>query len=266
MGPDVSIIMCVYNEKLDLLKSATYSVLGQSYGNFEFIIVDDSDNEEIIDYLKSLKNKDNRVLYITNNKRLGLVRSLNKGLALAKGDYIARVDSDDIQREDRFKLQVAFLETNKNIGIVGSWLDKFGEGGEKQGVRHYPSNPRSVNKMMMIRNAVAHPTVMMKSQVIESIGSYNEEFCKAEDYELWMRAIKKGIKIANLEEPLVGYRISNTTKRDVINWRNNLKVKLQYFGFDYLGYRIIGVLIVSLMLILPSFLKRFVYSIYNRIA
>jgi len=261
----VSVILPVFNERLDYLEECITSILNQSYKIFELIVVDDSIDEKVIDYLKSIIGKESRIVYRHNEKRLGFVKSLNKGLSLAKGDYIARADSDDIQKVDRFKLQVAFLEANKDIGIVGSSLEKIGENGEKKGIRYYPSTPESVKKKMVVKNTIAHGSVMMRREVVYMLGGYNEEFEKAEDYELWMRAIRKGIKIANIPEPLIKYRISNSIKRDAVNWQNNLKVKLKFFGFDYLGYRIVGILVVSVMLVLPKFLKRLLYTIYNKI-
>ena len=262
----VSVILPVFNERLDYLEECITSILNQSYKNFELVVVDDSTDKKVIDYFKSIIGKDSRIVYSHNEKRLGFVKSLNKGLSLAKGDYIARADSDDIQKVDRFKLQVAFLEANKDIGIVGSSLEKIGENGEKKGIRYYPSAPELVTKKMILKNAVAHGAAMIRREVIGILGGYNENFEKAEDYELWMRAIKRNIKIYNLPQPLVKYRVSDIERRDTLNWINNLKVKLRYFGFDYLGYRIIGILAVSMMIIIPKFLKRFLFSLYNRFA
>ena len=262
----VSVILAVFNEKLEYLKRCVESTLNQSYENIGFIIIDDSTDRKVIDCLTDLKKKDDRIIYVHNDVRVGFVKSLNKGLALATGEFIARVDSDDIQREDRFERQVEFLERHKDIGIVGSLLEKIGENGEQVGIRYYPLIPELVKRKMMIKNTLAHGAVMMRKSVIDILGGYNEEFERAEDYEMWMRAIKKGIKITNLPESLMSYRISDTVKRDTLNWKNNLKVKLENFGFDCFGCRIIGILIISLMLILPSFLRKLVYSAYNKLA
>ncbi len=262
----VSAILPVFNERLGCLRECIRGVLNQSYGNVELIIVDDSTNEKMVNFFTDITN-DDRVVYVHNQERIGFVRSLNKGLSIAKGNYMARVDSDDIQRSNRFELQVAFLEANPDIGIVGSSLGKINDNGEERGIRHYPASPESIKKTMMLKNAVAHPSVMIRRQVLADLGCYDESFIKAEDYEMWMRAVSKGIKIANIAEPLVKYRISNVEKRDNVNWVCNLRVKLRYFVFDrYLFWRIAGIAAVGLMVILPSFVKRFLYSMYNRIA
>jgi GT2 family glycosyltransferase len=137
--------------------------------------------------------------------------------------------------------------------------------GTKLGYHLYPSSFHQITKRMKVNNAIAHGTVMMRRSVFELIGGYDEGLRKAEDYELWMRAIKRGIKIANIREPLVSYRIPDISKRDITNWIDNLKVKLRYFSVDHIGYRMVGILLVTLMIILPPFSKKLAYSIYSRI-
>lgn len=265
MSIDLSIIMCTYNEKINFLKKAVESVLNQINDNYEFIIIDDSEDKKVINYLVNISKRYNKILYKHNNERIGFVRSLNKALELAKGKYIARVDSDDIQKSNRFIYQIEFLNTHQDIGIVGSWLEKIDDNGEEGGIRIFPSGNKLI-KIMMIKNSIAHPSVMANREIINTLGGYNEEFEKAEDYELWMRAITRKIKIENIQKPLVKYRMPNIIKRDKINWKNNLKIKLRYFIFDYLFvYRIFGILIVSIILISPQFIKKWVYSIYNKI-
>ena len=261
----VSAILTVFNEKILYLQECIRGILCQSYKNIELIIVDDSTDKNTIDYLTNIAGSDARIKYIHNKEKLGFVKSLNKGLSCAKGDYIARVDSDDIQRIDRFEKQTAFLDAHPEIGIVGSLFEKIDERGKVLGIRRYSELPESITKQMTIKNAVAHPTVMIRREVLACTGFYDESFPKAEDYELWMRALRKGIKIANINEPLVKYRISDIVKRDNTNWKYNLRVKLRYFAFDrYILQRMTGVAAVGLMVILPSFAKRFLYSMYNR--
>jgi glycosyltransferase EpsE len=261
----VSAVLPIFNEQLLCLQECISGVLCQSYKNIELIIVDDSTDKNTIDYLTNIALSDARVIYVHNRERIGFVKSLNKGLSCAKGDYIARVDSDDIQKDDRFERQTAFMESHPEIGIVGSSFEKISEKGRALGVRRYPESPESIKKRMTIKNAVAHPTVMIRKKVFACIGFYDESFPKAEDYELWMRALRKGIKIANINEPLVKYRISDIVKRDNANWKYNLRVKLRHFAFDrYILQRMTGVAAVGLMVILPSFVKQFLYSMYNR--
>lgn len=266
-SPLVSVVLAVYNERIDFLKVAVESVLAQSHRNLEFLIVDDSDEQRVVSYMENAAKRDDRVIYIHNQKKSSRTKARNIALKLAKGDYIAIVDSDDIQSVDRFAEQIAFLDANQDIGIVGTSLEKINEKGETLGIRRYPVSPESIKKTMMLKNTVAQPSVMIRRQVLAELGCYDERFIKAEDYEMWMRAVGKGIKIANMAEPLVKYRISNVEKRDNVNWACNVRVKLRYFAFDrYLFGRVAGIAAVGLVVILPLFIKRFLYSIYNRIS
>jgi glycosyltransferase involved in cell wall biosynthesis len=265
LSPPVSVTLVVYNEKPEYLASAVESVMTQSHKNFEFIIVDDSDDKQLTDYLRDAAGRDNRIVYIHNEKRGSRTKARNQALRLARGEYVAIVDSDDIQHKDRLAAQVEYLESNKDIGIVGTPLKKINKKGDTIGIRSYPSSPKSVSKLMMFKNALAQPGVMIRKQAIDNTGFYDESFEKAEDYELWMRAITRGIKIANLEYPAVGYRVSDVQKRDNTNWKYNLMIKLRYFAFDrYIAWRIAGIAAVGLMVAMPAFVKRFLYSMYNR--
>jgi glycosyltransferase involved in cell wall biosynthesis len=264
-SPLVSVTLVVYNEKPEYLAPAVESVMTQSHKNFEFIIVDDSDDRRLMDYLRDAAKRDSRIVYIHNEKRGSRTKARNQALRLARGEYVAIVDSDDIQHKDRLAAQVAYMESNKDIGIVGIPLKKINKKGNTLGIRSYPSSPKSVMKLMMFKNALAQPGVMIRKQAITDTGFYDESFEKAEDYELWMRAIARGIKIANLDNPAVGYRVPDIQKRDNANWKYNLMIKLRYFALDrYIAWRIAGIAAVGLMVILPSFVKRFLYSMYNR--
>jgi glycosyltransferase involved in cell wall biosynthesis len=267
LSPSVSVTLVVYNEKPEYLAQAVESVRAQSHKNFEFIIIDDSDDNHLINYLNDTVKHDSRIVYVHNEKRKFLTRARNQALQLARGEYVAIVDSDDIQHQNRLAIQLAFLDAHPDVGIVGSSFEKISEKSQAMGIRRYPESPESIKKQMAIKNAVAHPTVMIRREAITRLGFYDESFPKAEDYELWMRALLKGIKIANISEPLVRYRVSDVAKRDNTNWKYNLKVKLRYFSFDrYILRRIAGMAAVGLMVILPSFIKQFLYSMYNRIA
>ena len=261
---EVSIIMCVYNENNNYLKEVVESVLNQINYNYEFIIIDDSENKNVINYLIDISKRYNNIIYKHNAERLGFVKSLNKGLKLAQGKYIARVDSDDIQKSNRFIYQTEFLNNNRDIGIVGSWVEKIDDNGKERGIRKLPSGNKLI-KIMMITSSIYHGSIMIRREAINILGGYNEEFEKAEDYELWMRAITRKIRIENIQEPLVKYRVSNITKRGRIHWKNHLKIKLQYYVFDYLFvYRIFGILILSIIFISPQFVKKWIYFIYNK--
>ena len=114
--PIISVIMSVYNEPLDWVQESIDSILQQTFGNFEFIIINDNpNNKELFDFLITNKIKDNRIIIINNDENIGLTKSLNKGLERAKGEYIARMDADDISLPERLEKQINFLNTNHII-------------------------------------------------------------------------------------------------------------------------------------------------------
>ena len=125
---DVSVILSAYNEEERWFREAVESIINQSYENFEFILILDNPNNTLLEeIINEYCNKDNRIVYIKNEKNLGLVKSLNKGLEYAKGKYIARMDADDIANVDRLKKQYEFMEANKDIDLIGTSVDFIDE-------------------------------------------------------------------------------------------------------------------------------------------
>ena len=121
--PRVSVLMSVYNTEEDFLRDAIKSILNQTFTDFEFLIINDGSKnnaEEVI-----LSFNDDRIKYILNEKNLGLIDSLNKGLSLAQGEYIARFDSDDISSNKRLEKQVEFMDKNPNVGLLGTQYESF---------------------------------------------------------------------------------------------------------------------------------------------
>src|SRR3989344_1456117 len=156
MKPKISVIMSVYNG-MPYLEQAAESVLNQTYKNFEFIIVDDASTDDTLKYLKLLK--DRRIKLIRNKKNLGLAASLNIALRQAKGDYIARMDADDISYPERLDIQLKFLTKNKSIDLCGSWVTLINDEGEKIGAnRKNPRDDKMIKKLLGIRPTIIHPT------------------------------------------------------------------------------------------------------------
>jgi glycosyltransferase involved in cell wall biosynthesis len=263
--PKISALMCTYNEIPDYLEKAVKSVLNQTFKDFEFIIVDDSTERTVIEYLELSSKKDNRIVYVHNQKRKGFVASLNHGLEISKGEYIARIDSDDIQLIERFKEQIKYLELHKEIGILGCWCNKITDSGEVTGIRKYPPR-REIPRQMMIQNVISYAGVMIRRSVFDRIGKYGESIPRPEDYELWMRAIAKGIVLDNFPKPLFHYRIPDYRKRVIENWTGNLKIKIKYFGLTYLPQRLFGIILVVLIIIVPKTLISRLYTFYNRLS
>lgn len=161
-NPKVTVLMPVYNGE-EYLREAIESILFQSFGNFEFLIIDDGSTDDSINIIASYT--DPRIRVITNGENIGIARALNKGIELARGKYIARMDSDDISLPKRFEKQVDFLDKNPEIGIVGSWIKTFG--GRKTIILAHPCNPEMVRIFFLFDSPLAHPTVMMRREFLK---------------------------------------------------------------------------------------------------
>jgi glycosyltransferase involved in cell wall biosynthesis len=201
--PLVTVLMPVYNGG-DYLHQAIDSILNQSYKNIEFLIINDGSTDSGVQVIENYK--DNRIRLINNEDNKGLVYSLNLGLKEAKGEYIARMDADDISLQDRLLKQIDFLAKNPEIGICGTSIKVFGEGRREVSFK-YPRTHEECRVRLLSNTCFAHPTVVFRKSVIEENGiKYKSEFFPAEDFELW--AVNAGrIKYANIPEALYEYRV-----------------------------------------------------------
>lgn len=182
----VTIIMPVYNcEKY--LHEAIESILNQTFKDFELLIINDGSKDRTNKILQSYQ--DLRIVVINNERNLGIVKSLNKGLKLAKGEYIARQDADDISLPERLLKQVRYLDERINIGLLGCGvivIDEYGNETKRWEIK-------KDNKEIIINN-IAHGSVMMRADCIKQVGGYREELKHVEDNDLWYRiAIKFGV-------------------------------------------------------------------------
>jgi glycosyltransferase involved in cell wall biosynthesis len=204
--PLVSVVMPVRNGDL-YLAEAIESILEQTYQNFEFIIINDASDDQTPQILTHYQKQDARIVVLHNRKNLGVAASLNKGIDVTKGTYIARMDADDISMPDRLSKQVAFLEKHTHIGVLGTAI-RYVKDDQLGKVITYRNNSFVLKWECLIHNPVAHPTVLMRSDVIHKAGRYSEQHPHTEDYELWSRLIfKHKIKFANINQVLLHYRI-----------------------------------------------------------
>jgi len=191
--------MAVYNER-PYLGEAVRSILNQTYGDFEFIIVNDGSTDGSKEVLERVTEQDDRVLLFHQENR-GLIPSLNRALHEAQGAYVARMDGDDISRPKRLEKQVRFLDSSPEIGIVGTRVDQMDAEGESNGEWNLPTDPDLVAWQLLFHNCLCHPSVMMRRSLLEELGGYASWAAHAEDYELWTRAIFES-RLANLPEKL----------------------------------------------------------------
>lgn len=210
----ISVIMPVYNTE-KYLKESIESIINQSYKNFEFIIINDGSTDKSLDIINEYARKDNRIVVISR-KNKGLTYSLNEGISLANGEFIARMDSDDISMPERFEKQLNYFYDNNELDIVGSCANLIGD---KDLLKDEKDNYSWVNINFKLNEdiegvflkecAIPHPSVMMKKTFLKKIGGYFEY--TTEDYNLWLRAIKNGYRIGKLKEKLISYRIHNNS-------------------------------------------------------
>ena len=201
MNPVISVIISAYNSE-NFIKEAIDSVLSQTFTDFEFIIINDASTDSTESIIKSYD--DPRIKLIKNDKNIGLTKSLNIGIELAKGKYIARMDADDISFPERFQKQFDFMEQNPDIDVCGSWYELFGE---RNGIINTPENDRDIKDILFFKNCIAHPTVIMRKETLDKyFVKYDDGFPCSQDYELWCRVADR-FKFANIPEVLLKYRV-----------------------------------------------------------
>jgi glycosyltransferase involved in cell wall biosynthesis len=195
--------MPVYNEK-PCVGEAVQSVLDQTFENFEFIIINDGSTDGSREVLEQFADRDERIQLVHQENR-GMVPSLNRGLDVARGRYIARLDADDLSHPERFKRQVQYLNDNPTVGIVFSWAKQIDENDAGIGTWRSPTDPNFIRWSLLFTNRLCHSTAMVRHDVMEYLGGYREELETAVDYELWTRAVQK-TDLEVIPHELVSYR------------------------------------------------------------
>ncbi|MFK5892539.1 MAG: glycosyltransferase [Pseudomonadota bacterium] len=200
--PLVSVLLPVFNGALTIKKSIE-SITSQTYPNLQIIIINDGSTDNTLDVIEKTSKNDSRFKIISRENK-GLIHTLNEGLSIAAGKYIAREDADDYSHPDRIKKQVKYLENNPKTMVLGTNNILFGHVNNKV---HYPTDPDKSKAHLMFSPPVSHPSTMLrKSFFIDNNLSYNLQYPHCEDYALWMNVIDCGGDISNLNEFLHFYR------------------------------------------------------------
>ena len=231
--PKVSVILPAYNAE-KYIKEAIDSIWSQTFRDFELIVINDcskDSTEKII-----LSYNDPRLVYVKNEENLGVAGTLNKGLKLAKGQYIARMDADDISLPQRFEKQVAYLDSHGQVAVLGTGIQHFGEGiPTKCWVLSH--NPEQMKIDLLFACGLAHPSIMMRTDVIRALGGYDMAFEGLEDYELWCRVAQEH-QVTTLPEVLFRYRVhpgqvtKNPSEKYLTRMRNLKKRQLEELGVE----------------------------------
>lgn len=206
----------------------------------EIVLVEDGilgeDLHEVIKHWQALLGK--LLVVVKNDDNFGLTKSLNRGLAVAHGELIARMDSDDISEPDRFERQENYLMEHPEIDIVGGSLREFNEVNMNLRVRHYPLTHDESMRYICKASPLAHPTVMMRRRIFDEGLHYNEKYRTSQDIALWFDAIMAGYKIANVPEVTINFR----SQGDVFKRRSRAKAWNEFKIYMYGIYRMNGLL------------------------
>jgi glycosyltransferase involved in cell wall biosynthesis len=226
----ISVVLAVYNGE-KYLKEAIDSVLFQTFTDFELVIINDGSTDSTSGII--LGYRDPRIVYLENETNKGLIYSLNRGLSVSRGKYIARMDGDDVALSKRLQLQYDYLETHPEIGICGSNIEAFFSTKRKSMIVRFPETDELIRAFILFQSPFCHPAVMMRKELIEKNNlRYPGEFLHAEDYALWI-ALLKYTKAYNIPQTLLRYRIHEksitaSTKTDK-TFINSVLIQNQYF-------------------------------------
>jgi hypothetical protein len=205
-NPTVSVVMSVFNGEAFLHEAVT-SILGQTYEDFEFIIIDDGSTDGSARMLDEFQTLDSRIR-LFHQPNAGLVKALNRGCGVARGKYIARMDADDLAMEDRLKVQVETMEMNPEVCVLGSAVEFIDAAGKKMTIsRYHPTESCEIQRALLDQNVIWHPTVLIRAAILAFVGGYRN-IPDAEDYDLWLRvADHDHAQLKNLSVPLLKYRV-----------------------------------------------------------
>lgn len=226
----VTVLMPVYNAALTL-REAIDSVLSQTFRDFEFLIINDGSTDDSAAIVQSYS--DPRINFVQNERNLRLTATLNRGLELARGEYVARMDADDLSLPERLAKQTAFLDANSFVGIVGTWAWAFGEARFK--ILH-PPEPERIRAKLLFDSALVHPAVLMRRTAINAHGLRYKALGHFEDYELWQRAARL-FALANIPEYLFRYRVSSNSAFFGAAWdaQREVYAQLDQASLPFLG-------------------------------
>lgn len=227
--PKISVVMPAYNAE-KYIREAIDSILAQTFTDFEFIIIDDGSKDSTAAIVQSYS--DSRIRFYQNERNMGVAATLNRGLDLAQGEYIARMDADDISLPERFEKQVDVLDNNKSIAICGSNAIVFSQ--EREYTTNLPEESNKIRDNLFISSPFIHPAVMIRKNIMLQNGiEYDLRFEGREDYQLWMKFSLLKYEFYNISQPLIRYRQHSnqvTQKIDSDLLKKHTEMKIWYLN------------------------------------
>ncbi|MFV8806036.1 glycosyltransferase family 2 protein [Aerococcus urinaeequi] len=211
LAKKVTVLMPVYNAE-KYLRQAVESILNQTYKEFDLLVIDDGSTDNSAFIIKEFN--DSRIIYLKNERNLGITKTLNRGLELIESEYIVRMDSDDICKPKRLEEQIFYMDKNKNIAISGTNIIVFSEEKNIIDTRvRVSTKPNQVRTELLFHSPLFHPTVIVRNEVIKKENfKYSPKFEATEDYGLWQDVARK-YDISNLEKQLLRYRVHSDSIR-----------------------------------------------------
>ncbi|SNV40773.1 glycosyltransferase family 2 protein [Pasteurella dagmatis] len=240
--PLVSVLICAYNVE-KYIEECINAVINQTYKNLEIIVVNDGSSDNTLSKLHSLSKKDTRIKIINNSKNLGFISSLNIGIEHVSGDYIARTDADDITKPDWIEKILGYLEKEKHIIAMGSYIQVLSEQGNGSNLSNYyadgqiwknPTEHKDIFEQMLFRNPIHNNSMIMRSSIFKHYGlRFDSSYKHTEDYKFWLDVSRLG-DLANYPEPLVYYRFhSNQTSSLHNEYQNLMAKKIRRIAINY---------------------------------
>jgi hypothetical protein len=228
----VTVLMTVYNGAA-YVRAAVASLLEQTYADFELLVVDDASTDGSGDIVAAMA--DPRIRLVRNNVNLGLTRSLNRGLEIARGELIARQDADDLSAPDRLTKQVEFLDAHPDVALVGSWYRKMDAAGASLGDRHLPEDHALLRWALLFYCPFVHSAIVFRRHIVVGEHSgYDERFLYGEDYDLWSR-VARCHRVANIPAVLVAYRQGPATMTSTLGVRSDEVLRIACRNIANLG-------------------------------
>ena len=257
MRPRISVVMAVYNDRR-FVEAAIRSVLDQTVVDFEFIIVDDGGSDGTLDLVARLAATDRRIR-VVEQVHAGLTKALNRGLRLAEGAYVARLDADDVAAPERLEKQISYLEAHTDIAACGTlgWL--IDESGKRIGEKNLAISSDEIYRRLLWNNQCIHSSLCFRRDLLEKIGGYDETFERSQDYELILRLAAK-YPIGNLSERLISWRVSAAS----LSWSGKRQewdaIRARFRAITKYGYpKLLGLACIILRLgwmAVPQVIKR----------
>lgn len=217
--PKISVLLPVYNGE-KYIETAIKSILDQSLSDFELIIINDGSTDNTSTLLQEYAIIDSRIKVITNDCNKGIVHSLNSGLAISCGEYIARQDADDISFDERLEKQMSCMDDHDDVGVLGTWSESIDNDGVTSIISRPPAQSFLIKWSLLFGNCMIHSSVLIRRSILKQLGGYDEKQIFAEDYDLWSR-VSFEYRLLNLPEILVKHRL-HSNRVSVLNSERQL--------------------------------------------